>query len=72
MPHHHQQHTNDVDSTPTNEELKQLVDFLDPLKNDQISSERFNALSNLTQTELHSQIRKLEEWAYVLGLQEGS
>ncbi|GAM25973.1 hypothetical protein SAMD00019534_091480 [Acytostelium subglobosum LB1] len=65
-----QDQNNSTIYTPSDEELKQLVDFLDPLKNDPTSSDRFNALTNLTQVELSNQIRKLEEWALVLGVNE--
>ncbi|KAF2076259.1 hypothetical protein CYY_002437 [Polysphondylium violaceum] len=47
-----------------------LVDFLEPLSKDGLSSGRFENLSKLSVTEIRDQIKRLEEWAYVLGVQE--
>jgi len=47
-----------------------LLEFLEPLSKDGLSSGRFENLSKLSVSEMREQIKRLEEWAYVLGVQE--
>ncbi|KYQ92501.1 hypothetical protein DLAC_06491 [Tieghemostelium lacteum] len=52
-----------------NKNLEELVEFLNPLHNE-TSEERYQVLSNLSPTELQTQLKKLGDIAYIIGLEE--